>query len=293
MKTVRTDFLKIAFHESGPSDGAAVILLHGFPYDTHAYDEVAQLLAHSGLRCIVPFLRGFGPTQFLALDTPRSGQQAALGSDLLDLMDALSIRTAVLGGYDWGGRAACIVAALWPERAKGLVSCGQGYNIQNIAAAGVPAPPEEEFRYWYQYYFHSERGRRGLTINRRELCYLLWQLWSPKWAFDDSTFSQTARAFDNPDFVDVVIHSYTHRFGGIPGDPALEQIEARLATQPDITVPTVVLQGENDGVDPLVEENHNARHFRGRYQRRIIPGVGHNLPQEAPAAFAEAILSVA
>ena len=219
MKRIVAGVLEIAYLEAGPSDGAPVILLHGFPYDVHAYDAVAELLAANGRRCIIPFLRGYGSTRFLAPTTPRSGQQAALGADLLALMDALAIPSAVLAGYDWGGRAACIVAALWPERARGLVSSGNGYNIQNIAKAPIPLAPEAEHRFWYQYYFHSERGRAGLTANRRALCRLLWRLWSPTWAFDDAMFARSAGAFDNPDFVDVVIHSYRHRFGGIAGDP--------------------------------------------------------------------------
>lgn len=293
MKTIKAGVLEIAYHETGPVDGPPVILLHGFPYDAHAYDEAARRLAEAGRRCIIPFLRGFGPTRFLSTATPRSGEQAALGSDLLALMDALTISNAVLGGYDWGGRAACIVAALWPDRVRGLVSCGTGYNIQNIAKAGIPAPPEAEFRFWYQYYFHSERGRAGLAVNRQDLCRLLWRLWSPTWSFDDATFQRSAAAFDNPDFVDIVIHSYRHRFGGIPGDPALSPIEARLAAQPDITVPAIVLQGADDGVDPPDKDDHDAPHFSASYERRMIPGTGHNLPQEAPAAFVEAVLAVA
>ena len=292
MKHVAAGVLDVAYLETGSPDGAPVILLHGFPYDVHAYDEVAERLAAAGRRCIVPYLRGYGATRFLSADTPRSGQQAALGADLLALMDALAIPQAVLGGYDWGGRAAAIVAALWPQRASGLVSCGAGYNIQNIARAQIPVPPEEERRYWYQYYFHSERGRAGLTVNRRELCRLIWELWSPTWAFDDATFARSAASFGNPDFVDIVIHSYRHRFGGIPGDPALDAIEARLAAQPDIAVPTIVLMGADDGVDPPDEVDHDASHFKGRYERRIIPGAGHNLPQEKPEAFADAVLAL-
>lgn len=293
MKTVTAGVLEIAYRESGPTDGQPVILLHGFPYDTHAYDEVAAQLAAEGWRCFVPFLRGFGQTRFLSAATFRSGEQAALGFDLLAFMDALDISSATLGGYDWGGRAACIVAALWPERVRGLVSCGMGYNIQNIAAAGQPVPPEEEHRYWYQYYFHSQRGRTGLTEKRRELCRFIWKLWSPTWNFDDTTYEQSFLSFDNPDFVDIVIHSYRHRFGGIPGDPELQPIETELAKQPDIDVPTFVLQGGDDGVDPPDAIDHAAQHFKGAfYQRRIISGVGHNLPQEAPAAFADAIRSV-
>jgi pimeloyl-ACP methyl ester carboxylesterase len=292
MKRILAGALDVAYLEVGPGDGLPVILLHGFPYDVHAYDAVAERLAMAGRRCIIPFLRGYGPTRFRAVETPRSGQQAALGGDLLALMDALAIPNAVLAGYDWGGRAACIVAALWPERVRGLVSAGAGYNIQNIAKAGIPAPPEEEYRYWYQYYFHSERGRAGLTVNRHALCRLIWRLWSPTWDFDDATYGRTAIAFDNPDFVDVVIHSYRHRFGGIQGDPALDALEGRLAAQPPIAVPTIVLQGADDGVDPPETTDSDAPHFTGPYARRIIPGAGHNLPQEAPAAFAEAILAV-
>jgi pimeloyl-ACP methyl ester carboxylesterase len=293
MRQVRAWVLEIAYRETGPADGPPVILLHGFPYDVHSYDEVAERLAAKGRRCLVPYLRGYGPTRFLTADTPRSGEQAALGADLLAFMDALAIPSAVLAGYDWGGRAACIVAALWPERATGLVSCGQGYNIQNIAAAGNPAPPEEEQRYWYQYYFHSERGRRGLDANRRAFCHLLWRLWSPTWRFTDETFAQTAPAFDNPDFVEIVIHSYRHRYGGIPGDPALAAIEARLAAQPDIQTPTIVLQGADDGVDPPATDDTAAPHFKGPYERRICPATGHNPPQENPTAFTDAVLAVA
>ncbi|MDX3927321.1 MAG: alpha/beta hydrolase [Shinella sp.] len=292
MKTVEAGTLDIAYHETGPAGGPPVVLLHGFPYDVHAYDEVADRLAEAGRRCIVPFLRGFGPTRFLSGETPRSGEQAALGYDLLALMDALAIPQAVLGGYDWGGRAACIVAALRPERVRGLVSCGTGYNIQNIAKAGIPAPPEEEHRYWYQYYFHSQRGRAGLEANRRDLCRLIWRLWSPTWHFDGETFERSAAAFDNPDFVGIVIHSYRHRYGLAPGDPALSAIEARLAEQPDIAVPAIVLQGADDGVDPPGDEDVDAPHFTAAYERRIVAGVGHNFPQEAPADFAKAILDV-
>ena len=293
MKQVVAGVLDVAYRDIGPSDGAPVILLHGFPYDVHAYDAVAERLAAAGKRCIVPALRGYGPTRFLSAATPRSGQQAALAADLLALMDALAIPNAVLAGYDWGGRAACIVAALWPQRVRGLVSGGAGYNIQNIAAAGIPGAPEQEYRFWYQYYFHSERGRAGLTTNRRALCQLIWRLWSPTWAFDDATFARSAASFDNPDFVEVVIHSYRHRFGGIPGDPTLDAIESRLAAQPDIETASIVLQGADDGVDPPGAVDEDAPHFKGRYERRIIAGAGHNLPQEVPEAFAEAVLAVA
>jgi pimeloyl-ACP methyl ester carboxylesterase len=293
MKSIRAGVLEIAYHETGPENGQPVILLHGFPYDARAYDAISAQLAPLGFRCLVPYLRGFGPTCFLSSDTMRSGQQAALGADLLAFMNALSIDRALLGGYDWGGRAACILAALWPERVCGLVSCGQGYNIQNIANSWQPAPPEEEARYWYMYYFNTERGRAGLTQNRRDLCRHIWSLWSPSWRFDDAAFAATAASIDNPDFVEIVLHSYRHRFGGIPGDPAFEAIERRLAAQPDILVPCVVLQGKDDGVDPPVAEDFDRQHFKGWYERRIIDGTGHNLPQEAPDAFAAAIVALA
>jgi pimeloyl-ACP methyl ester carboxylesterase len=290
---VRAGILDVAYRDMGPKDGKTAILLHGFPYDIHAYDEVAEILGGQEVRCLVPYLRGYGPTRFIAPDSMRSGQQAALGVDLLAFMDALAIPAAILGGYDWGGRAACIVAALWPDRAQGLVSCGQGYNIQDIADAWKPAPPEEETRYWYQYYFNTRRGVAGLTENRAALCRHIWELWSPSWVFTDRIFEQTATSFDNPDFVDVVIHSYRHRFGDVAGDPDVQPIEDRLAARPPIAVPTVILQGADDGVDPPTIEDIHRPHFDGAYRREIIPGVGHNLPQEAPEAFAAAVMSLA
>jgi pimeloyl-ACP methyl ester carboxylesterase len=291
MRRIEAGALDVACIEAGPHDGPAVVLLHGFPYDVHAYDAVLPILAAAGRRCIVPYLRGYGPTRFRSATTPRSGQQAALGVDLLALMDALALPQAVLAGYDWGGRAACIVAALWPQRVRGLVT-GAGYNIQDIAAARMPQPPEQEHRLWYQYYFHTERGRAGLAANRRGICRLLWHLWSPSWAFAEADFSRTAEAFDNPDFVEVVIHSYRHRFGDTPGDPALEAIEQRLAAVQGIGVPAIVLHGQDDGVSPPALSAEHGRHFNGRYERRVVPGAGHNLPQEAPEAFAQAVLEV-
>ena len=289
MKRVAAGALDVAYLETGPSDGPPVILLHGFPYDAHAYDVAAELLAAAGRRCIVPFLRGYGPTRFRSDATPRSGQQAALGADLLALMDALAIPRAVLAGYDWGGRAACIVAALWPERVRGLVSCGVAYNIQDIPGAAAPAEPAQEHRSWYVYYFNTERGRAGLDANRAELCRLMWGLWSPSWHFDEATYERSASAFANPDFVEVVIQSYRHRLGNAPGDPALDDIERRLAAQPGIGVPTVALLGADDGVTPPKD---GAAHFTGRYEERIVPGVGHNLPQEAPELLADAVLAL-
>lgn len=283
--------LDVAYEEGGDPGGWPVVLLHGFPYDVRAYDAVVPPLAAAGARVIVPWLRGFGPTRFLSDQTPRSGEQAALGHDLLALLDALRLGPAVLAGYDWGGRAACVVAALWPHRVRGLVS-QNGYNVQDIARSGEPLAPEDEARLWYQYYFHSERGRRGLERNRRELCRLLWRLWSPRWRFDDADFERTAAGFDNPDFVDVVIHSYRHRFGLVPGDPALADTERRLAEQPPIAAPTITLDGDADGVMARGGTAGHARHFAGPHEHRVVPGGGHNLPQEAPEAFAAAILDV-
>jgi pimeloyl-ACP methyl ester carboxylesterase len=287
LKRLRTASLEIAYEETGTSGGPAVVLLHGFPYDVRAYDGVVARLA-SRCRVFVPYLRGYGPTRFLSPDRMRSGQQAALGTDLLGFLDGLGVDQAILGGYDWGGRAACIVSALWPERVRGLVSVN-GYNIQDIAQAGEPHSPEAEHRYWYQYYFHSERGRRGLERNRKGFCRLLWRLWSPTWRFSDEEYERTAVSFECPDFVDVVIHSYRHRFGLVPGDPALEDVERKLAAQPDIAVPSVILEGEDDGVTPPHEPPPRFTALRG-HQR--VPGAGHDLPQEAPDAFASAVLAL-
>lgn len=291
LRHITAGVLDVAYEEAGPPDGIPVVLLHGFPYDVHAFDAVAPILVARGCRTISPYLRGYGPTRFVAAETPRSGQQAVLGHDLLALLDALALRSAVLAGYDWGGRAACVVAALWPERVRGLVSCG-GYNIQDIASSGTPQPPDAEFRYWYQYYFHSERGRAGLARYRRELGKLLWRLWSPSWSFDDATYERTATSFDNPDFVDVVIHSYRHRYGLAPGDPAVETTEKRLAARPRITVPTVVLHGHDNGVAPVTTSERHGPLFGDLFERRVIPRVGHNVPQEAPDEFAAAVLSL-
>jgi pimeloyl-ACP methyl ester carboxylesterase len=292
MRRVDAGVLSIAYHEAGPALGPPVLLMHGFPYDIHAYAEVAPRLAAQGCRVIVPYLRGFGDTRFLSAATMRSGEQAALGADLLALMDALAVPRAVLAGYDWGGRAACVVAALWPERCAGLLSYNS-YNIQHIASAMRPLAPDDERRLWYQYYFHSERGCAGLAANRRALCRLLWQTWSPTWAFDDATFERSAVAFDNPDFVEVVIHSYRHRFGLAAGDAAYVDIEQRLAAQPPITVPTISFDGTDDGVRPPASEQQDARRFSGVRSHRWVQGVGHNMPQERPAVFADAVLELA
>lgn len=289
IKHARTPTLDIAYEESGAADGAPVILMHGFPYAPRAFDAMLPLLA--GCRVIVPYLRGYGPTHFLSPDTMRSGEQAALGNDLKEMMDALRIESAVLAGYDWGGRAACVVAALWPERVRGLVTCG-GYNMHDVAGSVKPASAEQEHRYWYQYYFCTERGRAGLTENRRDIAKLLWTLWSPNWSVDDATFAASAAAFDNPDFVDVVIHSYRVRYGYVPGDPALAEIEAKLAAKPKIAVPAITLQGEALGTVPPDASAAHAKFFTGPYERRTIPCVGHNVPQEAPRETADAVLTL-
>ena len=291
LRQIKAGVLDVSLYESGPKDGPPVFLMHGFPYDIHTYAEVAPLLAAKGCRVYVPALRGFGGTRFLSDATPRSGEQAALGADLLALMDALHIPKAVLAGYDWGGRAACVVAALWPERCAGLLSFNS-YNIQNIAQAMVPDTPENERSLWYQYYFHSERGRNGLTKDRRAVCRLLWKLWSPTWAFDDATFERSAAAFDNPDFVDVVIQSYRHRYALAAGDPAYADIERRLAAQPAITVPTITFDGADDGVRPVAPASQHARFFTGARSHRVMPGVGHNMPQEVPQVFADAVMEL-
>jgi pimeloyl-ACP methyl ester carboxylesterase len=283
--------LNVGYLEYGAPEGICVVLLHGFPYDANAYSEVAPILAAANYRVIVPYLRGFGPTRFLLPDTPRSGQQAALGYDLKALLDELQIESAVLAGYDWGGRAACIVAALWPNRVIGLVT-GGGYNIHRIEGALKPQKPEVELRYWYQYYFHGERGRAGLAEYRREFCRLLWRLWSPNWQFDEAQFSKTAESFENEDFVDVVIHSYRHRFGLAVGDPAFEEIEKLLAAGPEITVPSIALEGSGDGVTLPESYSHLDHLFINGFERQVISRVGHNLPQETPQEFAAAVLKV-
>ena len=291
LRSIRAGVLDVAYFESGPEGGTPVFLMHGFPYDIHAYAEVAPLLASSGCRVLVPYLRGFGATRFLSHATPRSGEQAALGADLLALLDALKLPRATLAGYDWGGRAACVVAALWPERWAGLVSFNS-YNIQNIAKAMTPDTPDNEHSLWYQYYFHSERGQAGLAADRRAFCRLLWKLWSPTWQFDAAMFERSADAFDNPDFVEVVIQSYRHRFGLVAGDPSLLAIEQRLAAQPVITVPSITFDGIDDGVRPPAAAAQHARFFTGPRSHRLVPGVGHNMPQEVPQVFADAVLEL-
>jgi pimeloyl-ACP methyl ester carboxylesterase len=291
LRHVEAGVLDIAYYEAGPPDGPVVMLLHGFPYDIHSYVDVAPRLAARGCRAIVPYLRGYGATSFRDKATPRSGEQAAVGADLVALMDALGVRRAVFAGYDWGGRAACVAAALWPERCTGLVSVN-GYLIQDIARAMVPAKPEREVPLWYQYYFQLERGRAGLSANRREIARILWQQWSPNWHFDDATFERTAAAHDNPDYVDVAIHSYRHRFGLADGDPQYADLQRRLAALPAITVPAITLDGDADGVVPATDGTAQASKFTGRRSHHVIPRAGHNLPQEDPEAFVAAVMEV-
>lgn len=292
IRQIKAGVLDVGYYEIGVSDGPPVLLLHGWPYAIHSYVDVAPILAVHGCRVIMPHLRGHGTTRFLASATPRSGQQAALGADLIALMDALHIPRAVVAGYDWGGRAACVAAALWPERCSGLVSVNS-YLIQDIAKAAVPLPANIEAGLWYQFYFLTERGRAGLTANRRDIARIMWTRNSPSWHFDDVTFARSAAAFDNPDYVDVVIHSYRHRLGFAAGYPPYEEHEQRLAAQPIITVPTITLDGDADGVVPATDGTSTAAKFAGERQHRVISNVGHNLPQEHPTAFAAAVWELA
>jgi len=291
LRRVDAGVLDIAYYEAGPSDGPAAMLMHRFPYDIHSYVDVAPMLASTGCRIVVPYLRGYGPTRFRDATTPRSGEQAAIGADMMALMDALEIERAVFAGYDWGGRAACVGAALWPERCIGLVAVNS-YLIQDIARAMVPARPQHEVALWYQYYFQLERGRVGLAANRREIARILWRQWSPNWHFDDACFERTAVAHDNPDYVDVVIHSYRHRFGLAAGDPRYTDLQRRLAELPPITVPAITFDGDADGVTPATDGSASAPKFTGRRSHRVIPHAGHNLPQEEPEAFAAAVMEL-
>lgn len=288
-QSVKTPVLEIGYYESGPETGRPVILLHGFPYDVHAYDEAAAILAQDGCRVVVPYLRGFGPTRFIDPATPRSGEQAALGRDLIDLIYALAMDRPIIVGYDWGGRAACVASALWPDRIGGLVTvCG--YNVFADFDPAAILPPEFEHLLWYQYYLHHPDAHARFGANRVEFCRYLWKIWSPGWDFSDATFLATAASFDNPDFVDVVVHSYRHRFGLVPGDPDIADLARRAAARPSIAVPTVVLHGDEDSA-PFAMSLDSSR-FTGPYDRKVIAGAGHNLPQEAPGAIVEAVRSL-
>jgi pimeloyl-ACP methyl ester carboxylesterase len=291
LKQINAGVLNVGYAEAGKSDGPAVMLLHGWPYDIHSYVDVAPRLSKAGYRVIVPYLRGYGTTRFLSSDTFRNGQQSVVALDIIALMDALRIEKAILGGYDWGARTADIIAALWPERCKALVSVS-GYLIGSQQVGKVPLPPQAELEWWYQYYFATERGRAGYEKYRHDFAKLIWQIASPQWDFDDATFERSAAAFDNPDHVSIVIHNYRWRLGLAEGELNYDDLEKRLAEGPDITVPTITLEGDANGA-PHPDASSYARKFSGSYAHRIITGgVGHNLPQEAPQAFAQAIVDV-
>jgi pimeloyl-ACP methyl ester carboxylesterase len=292
VRQVEAGALDVGYVEAGPPEGPAVVLLHGWPYDVHAFAEVVPLLAAAGHRVLVPYVRGHGSTRFLADDAPRNGQQAAVACDVVAFLDALRIERAVLAGFDWGARSACVVAALWPERCTGLVPVS-GYLIGSRAANAAPLPPAAEYAWWYQFYFATERGRLGYAANRREFDRLIWRLASPRWEFDDATFDRTAAAFDNPDHVAVVVHNYRWRLGLADGEPQYDELEERLAASPPITVPTITLEGDANGA-PHPDPAAYAARFPGAYEHRTVPGgIGHALPQEAPSAFARAVLDVA
>lgn len=292
LKQIDAGVLSVGCAEAGPADGPPILLLHGWPYDIYSYVDVAPLLASAGYRVIVPYLRGYGTTRFLSGTTVRNGQPSALAVDTVALMDALKIEKAVIAGFDWGARTADIVAALWPERCKGLVSVS-GYLIGSQEAGKKPLPPKAELQWWYQYYFATERGRAGYEQYRRDFAKLIWQLASPKWDFDDATFDRSAAAFDNPDHVAIVIHNYRWRLGFADGEPHYDELERRLAAAPVITVPTITLEGDANGA-PHPEASAYASKFSGKYAHRVIAGgVGHNLPQEAPQAFAQAVIEIA
>ena len=291
LKQIDAGLLNVGYAELGPSGGPPVILLHGWPYDIHSFIDVAPLLASTGYRVIVPYVRGYGTTRFLSNDTLRNGQPSALAGDIIAFMDALKIEKATLAGFDWGARTANIVGALWPERCKAMVSVS-GYLIGSQESGRMPLPPKNELQWWYQYYFATERGRAGYDKNRQEFAKLIWQIASPKWKFDNATFERTAASFNNPDHVSIVIHNYRWRLGLAEGEPKYDDLEKRLAAFPVITVPTITLQGDADGA-PRPDPSSYAKKFSGKYSHRLIKrGVGHNLPQEAPQAFAKAVLDV-
>ena len=292
LKQIKAGDLNVSYFETGPTDGVPVILLHGFPYDIHSYLEVVPVLSNARCRVIVPYLRGYGKTSFLAKKTIRSGQQAALGYDLLNLMNSIKIDKAILAGYDWGGRAACVVAALYPERCLGLISCN-GYNIQDIKNSSKPSNPNTEQKLWYQYFFHSERGRLGLINMRHDFIKYLWQTWSPSWNFNDEIYGLSKNSFDNSDFVDVVVHSYKHRFGIVAGDPKFDLIEKDLSKQPKISVPSITIDGETDGVSELSNISKIKQKFSAHVKHQILPNIGHNVPQEDPKNFSKAVLELA
>jgi pimeloyl-ACP methyl ester carboxylesterase len=291
LKQVDAGLLNVGYAEVGPPDGSTVILLHGWPYDIYSYADAGPLLASAGYRVIIPYLRGFGTTRFLSDDTLRNGQQSVVAVDIINLMDALKITKAIIAGFDWGARTAGIIAALWPERCKALVSVS-GYLIGNQKSGMIPLPPASELQWWYQYYFATERGRAGYDKYRHDFAKLIWQLASPKWNFDDATFDRTAASFENPDHVAIVIHNYRWRLALEEGEPKYDDLEKRLAEGPVITVPTITLEGDANGA-PHPDAGSYAKKFSGKYVHKVINGgIGHNLPQEAPKAFADAIVEV-
>ena len=289
LKHVEAGLLNVAYAEAGPADGRVVILLHGWPYDIHSYADVAPLLSRAGYRVVVPYLRGFGATRFISPDTARNAQQSAIALDVISLMDVLKIDKAILGGFDWGTRTADIVAALWPERCKALVAVS-GYLITNLQANLRPLPPGAELGWWYQYYFATERGRIGYSENRSEFNRLIWKNASPKWDFDDATFRSTAASFENPDHVDIVVHNYRWRLSLAPGESKYDDLEQRLFAGPVITVPTITIATDFDG--PAADGAGYRGKFSGKYSHRILKGIGHNVPQEAPREFAQAVIDV-
>jgi pimeloyl-ACP methyl ester carboxylesterase len=291
LKQIDAGVLNVGYVEAGPADGPVVILLHGWPYDIYSYADVAPALASAGYRVIIPYLRGYGSTRFLARDTVRSGQPVAVAADIVALMDALKIDKATLAGYDWGARTANIIAVLWPERCKAMVSVS-GYLIGSPEAGKMPLPPKAELQWWYQFYFATERGREGYAKYRHDFAKLIWQIASPKWAFDDATFDRSAAAFDNPDHVDIVVHNYRWRMALADGEARYDALEKKLATFPAIAVPTITMEGDANGA-PHPEPSAYAKKFSGKYEHRLITGgIGHNLPQEAPQAFTQAVLDV-
>ena len=291
LKQIEAGVLNVGYAEVGPAGGKPVVLLHGWPYDIHGFVEVAPLLAAKGYRAVVPYLRGYGTTRFQSADTFRNGQQGVVAIDAIAFMDALNIPKAIIAGFDWGARTANIIAAVWPERCKALVSVS-GYLIGSQAAGRAPLPPKAELQWWYQYYFATERGRAGYAKYTRDFNKLIWQLASPKWQFEDATFDRSAAAFDNPDHVSVVVHNYRWRLGMAEGEPPYDDLEGSLAQAPNIAVPTITLEGDANGA-PHPDATFYARKFTGKYAHRVIEGgVGHNLPQEAPQAFADAIIEV-
>jgi pimeloyl-ACP methyl ester carboxylesterase len=292
LKQINAGSLNVGYVDDGPANGPVVVLLHGWPYDIHSYEAVAPLLTAKGYRVIIPYVRGCGTTQFLSADTPRSGQTGAVAQDVIDLMDALKIQKAVVGGFDWGARSANVVAALWPERCKAMVSVS-GYLISSPATNKQPLPPAAELQWWYQFYFATERGALGYDKYRHDFGKLIWKLASPKWAFDDATFDRTAASFDNPDYVKIVIHNYRYRLGLAEGEAKYSDLEARIGARPIITVPSITLEGDANGAPHFPDDKPYRDRFSGKYSNRVITGgIGHNLPQEAPEAFAQAIIEV-